>query len=121
MLINKQIINKLPHYYNIMFSFHRIYKKDTQGGNANKKLMLLPQFGRVELNAIFYGKLCSAEQLFLNELSTINTKRDVRKVKLVVTTYQMCVLDLFNVHNTLTYEVIYSSLFFMQVFEKIFS
>lgn len=100
-----------------LFSFHRLYKKNNQSGN-NKKLILLPQFGTVELNAIFYGKPCSPKKLFIDELPSISEKRDARKLKITVSTNQMQVLDLFNAHNTLTFNVIYLSLFFMQIFFK---
>lgn len=97
--------------YQVLFSFHRIYEKH----NRKKKLMLLPQFGTVELNAIFYGKP-SPVKCFEEEIPTLKNKRDERMVQLVVTTYQMSVLDLFNDYNTLTYEVIYLTLFFRNNF-----
>jgi len=77
--------------------------------------MLLPQFGTVELNAIFYGKSCPF-RCFEEETETLKNKNNERMVELVVTTYQMCVLDLFNDYNTLTYEVIYLTLFFRNNF-----
>jgi len=88
-----------------LFLFHRIYKENTRD-NAKRKLMILPQFGTVELDAVFYGDPCFEKQI-VNGLPTNFNKRRERKVKLEVTTYQMCVLDLFNTHNTLTFEVIY--------------
>jgi len=97
-----------------LFLFNRIYKENIRD-NAKKKLMLLPQFGTVELNANLYGKP-SLDIQYDNELPKNNIKREHRKIKLEVTTYQMCVLDLFNTNNTLTFEVIYSYLFFMKFF-----
>lgn len=77
--------------------------------------MLLPEFGTVELNAYFCNNLCLDSQ-FDDESSENGSYYDERKIKLVVTTHQMCVLDLFNDHNTLTYAVIYSSFFFSTFF-----
>jgi len=92
--------------YQSLFSFHRIFEKDIVH-KPKKSLKLLPQFGTVELNATFYGKCRPTRQLSHNELQSLNNKYEERMVELVVTTYQMCVLDLFNDYNTLTFEVIY--------------
>jgi len=92
-----------------LFLFNRIYNENKQD-NAKKKLMLLPQFGTVELEAHFFGKP-SLDISFDNELPMNNINRVHRTLKLEVTTYQMCVLDLFNANNTITFEVIYSSLY----------
>jgi len=80
-----------------------------------KNLMILPQFGTVELNAYYCINPCSDNQ-FDNESSEFGSDYDERKIKLVVTTHQMCVLDLFNDHNTLTFAVIYLSFFFYKFF-----
>jgi len=99
-----------------LFLFNRIYKENTRD-NSKKKLMLLPQFGTVELTANFYREPCF-DLPFENELPKKNIKRVYRQVKLEVTTYQMCVLDMFNTNDTITFKVISSSLFFMYNFFK---
>ncbi|XP_029341828.1 cullin-3-like [Acyrthosiphon pisum] len=105
--VDRKSKHEIPSFGLCAFNeFKTIYQKNTQD-NAKKKLMLLPQFGTVELNAHFYGKPCLDTQLD-NELPKTNIERVNRKLKLEVTTYQMCVLDLFNTNNTLTFKEIQS-------------
>lgn len=85
-------------------SFHRFYSKR----EGRKTLKLLPQFGTVELDAIFYDVPKSNKRSCDGEYSTTNNQCCVeRKYRVMVTTYQMCVLDMFNTYDFLTYEVIY--------------
>ncbi|XP_022171604.1 cullin-3-like isoform X1 [Myzus persicae] len=104
--VDPKTMHEIPCFGKTVFDeFQKLYKKNNQSGN-NKKLILLPQFGTVELNAIFYGKPCSPKKLFIDELPSISEKRDARKLKITVSTNQMQVLDLFNAHNTLTFNEI---------------
>ncbi|XP_060845761.1 cullin-3-like [Rhopalosiphum padi] len=72
---------------------------------GRKTLKLLPQFGTVELDAIFYDVPKSNKRSCDGEYSTTNNQCCVeRKYRVMVTTYQMCVLDMFNTYDFLTYE-----------------
>uniref|UniRef100_A0A2S2NJ52 Cullin-3-A n=1 Tax=Schizaphis graminum TaxID=13262 RepID=A0A2S2NJ52_SCHGA len=72
---------------------------------GRKTLKLLPQFGTVELDATFYDAPRSSKRSCDGEYSTTNNQCCVeRKFKVMVTTYQMFVLDMFNTYDFLTYE-----------------
>jgi len=80
------------------------------GKHNGRQLTLQPQLGSADLNAIFYGTRRPDNELSTNLTSAANTHRQSteRKHIIQVSTYQMCVLLLFNTHEKLTFEDIQS-------------
>ncbi|XP_071034184.1 cullin-3-A [Parasteatoda tepidariorum] len=82
---------------NAFDAFRRFYLAKHSG----RQLTLQPQLGSVDLNAVFYGPR-------KEETEQAPTDRNPRKHIIQVSTYQMCVLMLFNSRDRLTYEEISS-------------
>lgn len=80
------------------------------GKHNGRQLSLQPQLGSADLNAVFYGARRSDGESLTNVSSTDNYNQQCieRKHIIQVSTYQMCVLLLFNTHNKMTFEVIYN-------------
>jgi len=91
------------------------FKRFYLAKHSGRKLTLQPQFGTVVMNAVFYG----AKQETGNEIEAGSSSRDAglgstsgavslstRKHVLKGSTYQMCVLILFNNRERMTYEEI---------------
>lgn len=72
-----------------------IFKKFYLGKHSGRVLTLQPSAGTADLNAIFYGPR-------KNEVAEAEPPK--RKHILVVNTYQMCLLLLFNLRDKITYE-----------------
>lgn len=79
------------------------------GKHNGRQLTLQPQLGSADLNATFYGTRRSDTESLTNVSSTANTVQQLTERKHIfqVSTYQMCILLLFNTHDKLTLEVIY--------------
>jgi len=79
------------------------------GKHNGRQLTLQPQLGSADLNAVFYGsrrpdnELLTSVSISANSLSSST----VRKHIIQVSTYQMCILLMFNTHEILTFEVNY--------------
>lgn len=76
-----------------------------------RQLTLQPQLGSADLNAVFYGigrvDLESSMNVIGEQPFSGNTNyQPERKHIIQVSTYQMCVLLLFNTNDKLTFEVI---------------
>jgi len=84
-------------------SFYRFYSKY----KTKKTLKLLPQFGTAELEVTRNSQRETTEQSCDGEHSTTEIERVERKTKVVVSTYEMFVLDLFNSNDSLTGQVIF--------------
>jgi len=84
--------------------FHnRFYLSKYKG----RRLTLQPQFGSVDLDAVFYGsKLSLSKRRLSSSDNSLNTST-VRKHIIQVSTYQMCILLMFNNHEKLSFEVNY--------------
>lgn len=84
------------------------------GKHNGRQLTLQPQLGSADLNAVFYGTRRPDNESLTNVSSTANThhKSTERKHIIQVSTYQMCVLLLFNSSDKLTFEVRNYLLFF---------
>lgn len=78
------------------------------GKHNGRQLTLQSQLGSADLNAIFYGARRSDTELLSSVSSTaiIPHQTTERKHIIQVSTYQMCVLLLFNTHDKITFEVI---------------
>lgn len=77
------------------------------GKHNGRQLTLQPQLGSADLNAVFYGIRRPESDLCTNVSSTAVIKpMSERKHIIQVSTYQMCVLLLFNTNDKLTFEVI---------------
>ena len=72
--------------------------------HSGRQLTLQPQLGGADLNAVFYGpkKEDSSESV---GASSSSGKSGARKHIISVSTYQMCILMLFNNRDKMTYEV----------------
>jgi len=81
----------------INFVYQRFYLAKYQG----RKLILQPQLGTVDLNAVF-------DQWPDSDENNTHQKLTKRNYLLQVSTYQMCVLSLFNIFDKLTFKVIYN-------------
>lgn len=79
------------------------------GKHNGRQLTLQPQLGSADLNAVFYGARRSETEPSLTNVTvaanTVNQSIE-RKHIIQVSTYQMCVLLLFNIHEKRTFEVI---------------
>lgn len=105
---NKGIIPQAPR--DAFEVFRRFYLAKHSG----RQLTLNPQLGNADLNAVFYGPrreegegrdgASSSTSLILS--SDSNQKLGPRKHIIQVSTYQMCILVLFNNRDELTYEEI---------------
>lgn len=82
--------------------------------HSGRQLTLNPQLGSADLNAVFYGPKreegegkdgASSSTSSMNQASS-NQKLGPRKHIIQVSTYQMCILVLFNNRDELTYEEI---------------
>lgn len=84
------------------------------GKHNGRQLTLQPQLGSADLNAIFYGARRSENDSGAYVSSTANghSQSTERKHIIQVSTYQMCVLLLFNTHDKMTFEVIKYNFFF---------
>lgn len=111
MPIHIQVIN-ICYSYNVLFlmtndqsllSFYRLYSSY----ETKKTLKLLPQFGTAELEVTCYSQPGATKQSCDGENSTTKIERVERKINIVVSTYEMFVLDLFNSNDFLTGEVIF--------------
>lgn len=96
---------------NAFEAFRRFYLAKHSG----RQLTLQPQLGSVDLNAVFYGprkdesenkELASTSSALSS--STVERTSAPRKHIIQVSTYQMCILMLFNARDRLTYEEISS-------------
>lgn len=78
------------------------------GKHNGRQLTLQPQLGSADLNAVFYGARRSDSDILTNVSSTATNSYQFteRKHIIQVSTYQMCILLLFNTHDKLTFEVI---------------
>lgn len=83
------------------------------GKHNGRQLTLQPQLGSADLNAVFYDARRSETECFSNVSSTASIPQQFTKRKHIfqVSTYQMCVLLLFNTHEKITLEVIFYILF----------
>lgn len=77
-----------------------------------RQLTLQPQLGSADLNAVFYGTrrldIESSMSLSGDQSLRGNTNYQTERKHIIqVSTYQMCVLLLFNTNEKLTFEVIY--------------
>lgn len=83
------------------------------GKHSGRQLKLQPQLGSADIYAVFYGPRKEESEgqdgasSSTSVLSSTNNGRSVvpRKHIIQVSTYQMCVLMLFNSRENLTYEV----------------
>jgi len=92
------------------------FKRFYLGKHSGRQLTLQPQLGWVDLNATFYGVLRKEDgadgEASTSAVSTstgpspVGKKGPARKHILSLTTYQMCVLMLFNSRESMTYEEI---------------
>lgn len=78
------------------------------GKHNGRQLTLQPQLGSADLNAVFTGVRRSDNDSVTSVSSTANIhdQSTERKHIIQVSTYQMCVLMMFNTHDKLTFEVI---------------
>lgn len=83
--------------------FYRLYSRY----ETKKNLTLLPQYGTAELEVTCYSQLGAIKRSYDEENSKTKIERGERKIKVVVSTYEMFVLDLFNSNDFLTGEVIF--------------
>ncbi|KAF8769975.1 Cullin-3 like protein [Argiope bruennichi] len=84
---------------NAFEAFRRFYLAKHSG----RQLTLQPQLGSVDLNAVFYGpRREESDQQQPQPSSTCGARKHI----IQVSTYQMCVLMLFNARERLTYEEI---------------
>jgi len=86
-----------------LLSFYRVYSKY----ETKKNLKLLPQYGTAELEVTYYSQLEVTKRSCDDENSKTKIESGERKIKVVVSTYEMFVLDLFNSNDFLTGEVIF--------------
>ncbi|XP_015374685.1 PREDICTED: cullin-3-like [Diuraphis noxia] len=79
------------------------------GKHNGRQLTLQPQLGSADLNAVFYGPKRSDNELSTS-ISSANSLNPttVRKHIIQVSTYQMCILLMFNTHEKLSFEDIQS-------------
>jgi len=79
------------------------------GKHNGRQLTLQPQLGSADLNAVFYGSRRPENDLSTSVSSSISLLNlsSERKHIIQVSTYQMCILLLFNTHEKLTFEVNY--------------
>ncbi|XP_067950134.1 cullin-3-like [Watersipora subatra] len=85
--------------------FSRFYLSKHTG----RKITLQANLGNADLNAVFYGSPTSPKDSgSAIALSASTSKKDLRKHILNVSTYQMCILMLFNTRESWTYEDIKS-------------
>ncbi|KAG8183868.1 hypothetical protein JTE90_005332 [Oedothorax gibbosus] len=90
---------------NAFEAFRRFYLAKHSG----RQLTLQPQLGSVDLNAVFYGPRREEAESREGVVSTSGGgASSPRKHIIQVSTYQMCVLMLFNARDKLTYEDINS-------------
>lgn len=84
-----------------------IYFRFYLGKHSGRQLTLQPQLGSADLNAVFYGSRREDEEGGKDGASSsISVASGApRKHIIQVSTYQMCVLMLFNKREKLTYEV----------------
>jgi len=89
----------------LYFELQRFYL----GKHNGRQLTLQPQLGSADLNAVFYGARRPQDESLTNVSSTASGQQQAteRKHIIQVSTYQMCVLLLFNTHDKMTFEVIY--------------
>ncbi|CAH1731150.1 cullin-3-like isoform X1 [Aphis gossypii] len=80
------------------------------GKHNGRQLTLQPQLGSADLNAVFYGPRRPENDLSTSVSSSISSLNlsSERKHIIQVSTYQMCILLLFNTHEKLTFEDIRS-------------
>ncbi|KAE9529265.1 hypothetical protein AGLY_011941 [Aphis glycines] len=80
------------------------------GKHNGRQLTLQPQLGSADLNAVFYGPRRPENDLLTSVSSSISSLNlsSERKHIIQVSTYQMCILLLFNTHEKLTFEDIRS-------------
>lgn len=78
------------------------------GKHNGRQLTLQPQLGSADLNAVFYGTGRSDIDMLTSVSSTGNNCHQLneRKHIIQVSTYQMCVLLLFNTRDKINFEVI---------------
>lgn len=76
------------------------------GKHNGRQLALQPQLGSADLNAVFYGTRRPQDESLTNVSSTASSHQQTteRKHIIQVSTYQMCVLLLFNTHDKMTFE-----------------
>uniref|UniRef100_A0A2S2P2L0 Cullin-3 n=2 Tax=Schizaphis graminum TaxID=13262 RepID=A0A2S2P2L0_SCHGA len=89
------------------FAEYRIFYLGKHNG---RQLTLQPQLGSADLNAVFYGSRRPENDLSANVSSSVNSHNPSteRKHIIQVSTYQMCILLLFNTHDKLSFEDIRS-------------
>ena len=75
--------------------------------HSGRQLTLQPQLGSADLNAVFYGSRREEGEGKDGASSSVSIPPNTppRKHIIQVSTYQMCVLMLFNNRDRLTYEV----------------
>uniref|UniRef100_W8AVA3 Cullin-3 n=1 Tax=Ceratitis capitata TaxID=7213 RepID=W8AVA3_CERCA len=88
-----------------------IFKKFYLDKHSGRQLTLQPQMGTAYINAVFYGRKADSDKDKDGPTSSMSSSSNgctvpasTRKHILQVSTYQMCVLMLFNNRDILTYE-----------------
>lgn len=69
--------------------------------HSGRQLTLQPQLGSADLHACFYGPRKEEN----GDGASASSSKGPRKHIIQVSTFQMCVLMLFNTHGKMTYEV----------------
>ncbi|XP_060844607.1 cullin-3-like [Rhopalosiphum padi] len=89
------------------FAEYRIFYLGKHNG---RQLTLQPQLGSADLNAVFYGSRRPENDLSASVSSSVNSHKPSteRKHIIQVSTYQMCILLMFNTHDKLSFEDIRS-------------
>lgn len=73
--------------------------------HSGRTVIIHPQLGGAEVQAIFYNKKEKSESNNANQQETCSEKSNVQKYTLTVSTYQLCILLLFNKKEKFSYEV----------------
>lgn len=91
-----------------LFNNYCLFLRFYLGKHNGRQLTLQPQLGSADLNAVFYGVRRPDLEMSTNVSSTATVKQPTERKHIIqVSTYQMCVLLMFNNHEKLTLEVIY--------------
>ncbi|KAE9527898.1 hypothetical protein AGLY_012722 [Aphis glycines] len=102
-VVSPQPMCKVPSFaMNAFKHFNELYSRY----ETKKNLKLLPQYGTAELEVTCYSQLGAIKRSYDEENSKTKIERGERKIKVVVSTYEMFVLDLFNSNDFLTGETI---------------
>jgi cullin 3 len=86
-------------------SAFEVFRRFYLGKHSGRQLTLQPQLGSSDLNALFYGSKREEDEAARESLkSSSSNQSGPRKHIIQVSTYQMCILMLFNNREKLTYE-----------------